>query len=78
MTAKQKTQVSKLLHDYSKKRREAKDEIALIKPLVDLLEQSPKIINDIGKVANEMNKVNIFNHRERVYKPRVLESLFTQ
>lgn len=71
-----KTKVCRLIHDYSLERRIAKDYLEVITPLVEYLEGHPGLVNDIGRIANQINKTSSFVNSERKYVPRVLEDLF--
>lgn len=71
-----KTKVCKLIHDYSVTRREAKDTLKLIAPLVEFANKHKDIINELNKVVNEMNKEAKYLDSDRGYTPRVLDDLF--
>lgn len=73
-----RTKVCQLIRDYSIKRRKAKDILRIIEPLAKLIEQNPRLISEIGKATNEMNKEKRMLDADRHYNPRILEDLFKE
>lgn len=71
-----KTKVCKLMHDYSVKRREAKDTISAIEPLVNLLKANKDFLSKFNQAINEMNKNTKRIESDKIYTPRVLTKLF--
>lgn len=76
LSTKQKTAVVRLLHNYSVKRREAKDTIAVLKELNDFLQANRTVINKLNKVQQNMHSQMQRIQNERKYTPRVLHALF--
>ena len=74
--SKDKTKVCKLINTYSKQRREAKDTMDVLKPLTEFLAKNRNLLNEMGRIANEMNKELKRTQGERKYAPRVLTELF--
>lgn len=68
-----RTKVCQLIKEYSERRRRAKDELEIIKPLAEMLKKYPNLKTSICTVYNQMNNVN---RGSRYYNPRVLKDLF--
>lgn len=75
-TNKGKTQVCRLINEYSKQRRTAKERMQILLPLVEFINKNGTIVNNIGNVANTMNKELKHLQCEKRYSPRVLTELF--
>lgn len=73
---KQKTIVVKLLHNYSTKRREAKDTITVLKEFNDFLVSNKTTINKLNKIKCSMHSQLERISGERKYTPRILNALF--
>lgn len=70
---KKRTKVCKLINQYSKERREAKDLLDVTESLSNLVDTN--FINRMGKIANETKKA-LGKTEGRSYAPRVLNELF--
>lgn len=69
-----KTKVVSSIRDVSLVRRQAKDILELVEPIMKL---DSTYVNELGKISNHVNKsYNKLYINERVYNPRVLEDLF--
>lgn len=69
-----KTRVVSSIRDVSLVRRQAKDILELIEPILKL---DTSYVNELGKISNHVNKsYNKLYINERVYNPRVLNDLF--
>ena len=75
-SGKGKTQICRLMSQYSKQRRVAKERMQILEPLVEFANKNGAIINLIGNVANSMNKDLKHVQSEKKYAPRVLTDLF--
>ena len=75
-SGKGKTQICRLMSQYSKQRRVAKERMQILEPLVEFANKNGAIINLIGNVANSMNKELKHVQSEKKYAPRVLTDLF--
>jgi len=72
----EKTKLCKMIHQYQIERRKAKNTLITIEPLTKYLEEHKNFINEIGKLTNEMNKLNGRLNGQRIYVPRILNELF--
>lgn len=72
---KKRTEICKLIRDYSKQRREAKDFLSVAEPL---LEVKKDLCIGINKVIPNMRKAYKDIENERHYNPRVLNDLFKE
>lgn len=72
---KKRTEICKLIRDYSKQRREAKDFLSVAEPL---LEVKKDLYISINKVISNMRKAYKDIENERHYNPRVLNELFKE
>lgn len=72
-----KTKVVKLIKECSDRRRKAKDNLEILKPLIAYIDAHPKFVQDIGAVANEMKNIERKQHG-RIYRPRILKELFSE
>lgn len=69
-----KTKVVSSIRDVSLVRRQAKDILELVEPIMKL---DSTYVNELGKISNHVNKsYNKLYISERRYVPRVLEDLF--
>lgn len=69
-----KTKVVSSIRDVSLVRRQAKDILELVEPIMKL---DSTYVNELGKISNHVNKsYNKLYMSERVYNPRVLDDLF--
>lgn len=75
-SGKGKTQICRLMNQYSKQRRMAKERMQILEPLVEFANKNGAIVNNIGNVANSMNKELKHIQSEKKYAPRVLTELF--
>lgn len=66
-----------LIKDYSRSRRKAKDFEAVLEPLKELVDANPKLLQDIGKANNEMERKYRETNGPRSYRYRVLEDELT-
>ena len=73
---KQHRKVCKLINEYSKRRRLAKDIEAVVRPLADFAEFEPRAKGQLEYIVNSMAKELKRVEGERVYVPRVLDDLF--
>lgn len=71
-----KTKICKLIRDYSARRRRAKDTLAVIGGLAELLKKDNSMKYNVCKVVNDAKKSWRFISGERRYTPRVLDELF--
>lgn len=78
LTRSQKSTICKVMREFSKRRRAAKDRKYVLEPLYDYLTDARGRVNEIGKLANEMGRRYEFVTGERKYVPRVLENIFEQ
>ena len=78
LTRSQKSTICKVMREYSKRRRAAKDKKYVLEPLWEYLTDSRGKLNEIGKMANEINRRYEFVTGERKYVPRVLSDIFEQ
>ena len=76
VTRSEKTKLCKMIHQYQIERRKAKNTLITIEPLTKYLEEHKNFINEIGKLTNEMNKLNGRLNGQRIYVPRILNELF--
>lgn len=67
----------KLIKECSDRRRKAKDNLEILKPLIAYIDAHPKFVQDIGAVANEMKNIERKQHG-RIYRPRILKELFSE
>lgn len=74
---KEKTKVVKFIKECSDRRRKAKDNLEILKPLIAYIDAHPKFVQDIGAVANEMKNIER-KQQGRIYRPRVLKELFSE
>lgn len=74
----QKTKLFRLIGDYGRQRRQAKNFLRVSQPLVDYIEKQPNFIKNMGTIANEMLKELKFVESEHKYSPRVLTELFEE
>lgn len=72
-----KTKVVKLIKECSDRRRKAKDNLEILKPLIAYIDAHPKFVQDIGAVANEMKNIER-KQQGRIYRPRILKELFSE
>lgn len=72
---KMRTKVCKLINEYSKERRVAKDLIDVLTPLANGVGND--FINKMGKIANDTKKA-LAKTEGRSYAPRVLNDLFEE
>ena len=75
-SSKGKTQICRLMMEYSKQRRVAKERMQVLEPLVEFANKNGVIINLLGNVANTMTKELRHTQSEKKYAPRVLTELF--
>lgn len=72
---KKRTEVCKLIRDYSKVRRESKDFLSVAEPLLgirgEIMKHLNRAISDVRKAFKNIEK-------ERYYNPRVLNNLFKE
>ena len=78
LTRSQKSTICKVMREYSKRRRAAKDRKYVLEPLYEYLTDGKGKPNEIGKMANEINRRYEFVTGERKYVPRVLSDIFEQ
>ena len=78
LTRSQKSTICKVMREYSKRRRAAKDRKYVLEPLCEYLTDGKGKPNEIGKMANEINRRYEFVTGERKYVPRVLSDIFEQ
>ena len=78
LTRSQKSTICKVMREYSKRRRAAKDRKYVLEPLCEYLTDGKGKPNEIGKMANEINRRYEFVTGERKYVPRVLDNIFEQ
>ncbi|MBP2656238.1 MAG: hypothetical protein H6Q73_3807 [Firmicutes bacterium] len=64
------------LREYSKRRREADDNIKILKPLAEFIDNNSVALNRLDQLRGEMKKMAQYVESDRVYKPRILEELF--
>lgn len=76
ISRKKETEICRLMYEYSVRRRVAKDALDVLTPLLNYLNENPKICNDIGRITNEMKRAVARVEGERKYNPRVLTDLF--
>lgn len=76
LTPSQKTTICKVMREFSKRRRAAKDRQYVLEPLLEHMAHDKYFKNDIGKMANEIKRRLEFVTSERKYVPRVLDNLF--
>lgn len=72
---KQRTKVCKLINQYSKERRIAKDFLDVTEPVASLL--GAAFLNQMGRIANDTKKA-LSKTEGRNYVPRVLDELFKE
>lgn len=72
----EKSKVCRLMREYCRRRRAAKDRKYVLEPLYDYLTDGKGRPNEIGKMANEINRRYEFVTGERKYVPRVLSDIF--
>ena len=72
---KKRTEICKLIRDYSKQRREAKDFLSVAEPLLVVRKD---LCIGINKVISNMRKAYKDIENERHYNPRVLNELFKE
>jgi hypothetical protein len=75
-TYRDKTKVCKLLTEYTKSRRIAKDTLFVLKPLLDYSLNHSYLRNEISIISNNMAKSKDRIDNGRVYVPRLLVDLF--
>lgn len=75
-SGKGKTQICRLIEQYSKQRRMAKERMQVLEPLVEFANKHGVMISVIGNVANAMNRELKHVQGEKKYAPRVLTDLF--
>ena len=75
-SSKGKTKSCRLMMEYSKQRRVAKERMQVLEPLVEFANKNGAIINLLGNVANTMTKELRHTQSEKKYAPRVLTELF--
>ena len=73
---KQHRKVCKLINEYSKRRRFAKDIEAIMEPLAEFSRKQAFAKRELETAANSMAKELKRIEGERVYVPRVLDDLF--
>lgn len=61
----------------SDRRRKAKDNLEILKPLIAYIDAPPKFVQNIGAVANEMKNIER-KQQGRIYRPRILKELFSE
>ena len=71
-------EICKLMFIYSKKRRKAKDILDMVSPFASYMAGHQNVQSDLGKIANDVIKVNTRAEGSRRYKPKVLVSLFKE
>lgn len=71
-----RTKICRLMKEYSVRRRNAKETLEVITPLVRFLDKNTHASNLIGQMANETRKALENTRRSKVYKARVLPELF--
>lgn len=67
-----RTKICRLMKEYSVRRRNAKETLEVITPLVRFLDKNTHASNLIGQMANETRKALENTRRSKVYKARVL------
>lgn len=72
---KMRTKICRLINEYSKERRVAKDLIDILTPLANGYDNNS--INRMGKIVNETKKA-LAKTEGRAYAPRVLNELFEE
>lgn len=75
---KKRTQVCRLLKQYSDQRREAKDFIDVLTPLNDFFKSNPNVAQLLARANNLMKKEQAHTLGERKYAPRILNDLFKE
>ena len=78
LTRSQKSTICKIMREFSRRRRAAKDKKYVLEPLWEYLTDSKGKVNEIGKMANEINRRYAYVTGERKYVPRVLDNIFEQ
>ena len=78
LTRSQKSTICKIMREFSRRRRAAKDKKYVLEPLFEYLTDGKAKLFEIGKMANEMNRRYEFVTGERKYVPRVLSDIFEQ
>lgn len=71
-----RTKICRLMNEYSVRRRNAKETLEVITPIVKFLDKNTHISNSIGQMNNETRKALENTRRSKVYKARVLSELF--
>ena len=72
---KKRTEVCKLINEYSKQRRTSKDFLSIAEPL---LKEKKDLQVALGKAIPEMRKAYKVIENERHYNPRILNDLFKE
>ena len=70
---KKRTEVCKLINEYSKQRRTSKDFLSIAEPLNEVRNS---LFKELNKVISNMRKAYKDIENERHYNPRVLNDLF--
>ena len=71
-----KTKVTKLITDYSARRRIAKDNLIVLDQFIAYSRSHLPSLNELDKIAGDMKKQAIYVEGQRVYNPRVVTELF--
>lgn len=72
----ERTKICQMINQYSVSRRNAKETLEVIAPLIQFLGKHPSISSAIGQLSNETRKSLENTRRSKTYRPRVLPELF--
>jgi chromosomal replication initiation ATPase DnaA len=71
-----KTKITKLLADYSERRRIAKDNLIVLNQFIAYGRSHTSVLSELDKIAGDIKKQAAYVTGQRVYNPRVLTELF--